>query len=164
MKTYKNNLDLNLVTVREEEKCAEFTHTFVIPFKQSTTPVRAITFEQVFEAYKDVIIEALQSRMNSCVSMLYRNIDRVIYSDKYCVQFARKDGTIHSFNHPSYKAMEETIVFLNVGNYRLIGKGHCDQIAKALYWIEKPSAPINGISFGNLISCIMEIAVVSNDR
>ena len=33
---------------------------------------------------------------------------------------------------------------------------HYDQIAKALYWIEKP-ADRNGISFGNLISCVMEM-------
>jgi hypothetical protein len=156
----EKNLDLSLVTVRE--KHSEFTHTFIIPFKKNTTPVRPITFEQIFEAYRDLIIEALQARMNACVSMLYRNIDRVIYSDEYCVQFARKDGTIHSFNHPSYKVMEETINHLNVENYCLIGKANCDQIAKALYWIEKPSSPINGISFGNLISCIMEIAVISN--
>ena len=39
---------------------------------------------------------------------------------------------------------------------RLLNKYEIDyQIVKALYWVEKPSDK-NGISFGDLISCVTE--------
>lgn len=155
----KNNKVENLVVVKENH--SEFTHTFKIPFKKGNNEyIVPMNFEDIFKTFHDVIVDAVQQRMNSCVAMLYRNIDRIISSDEFQITFQRNDGTIHSFNHPSYRTMEEIIEYMNNKMYEGIRKQHADQIIKALFWVEKPEKR-NGISFGNLISMLMEIAVCS---
>ena len=148
----------NLVVVKNSQ--SEFTHTFIIPFKEYDDKVYRdkISGAQIITTFKDVIVSAVIARMNSCVAMLYRNIDRIICSDKYQVVFERKDGSIHSFNHPSYQAMVEVLEIMDREEYFRFQKGHMDQILKALFWVEKPEKRKN-ISFGDLISCLMEVAL-----
>lgn len=98
--------------------------------------------------------------MESCVDMLSRNLFNIVESDEYHILFRKEDGSYHSFNHPSFRIMQEAISLIKDEKSKHLTKMHYDQIIKALYWIEKP-APKNGISFGNLISACIEIVLIS---
>ena len=154
----KNNLN---VEVFVDNKYSKFTHTFKVPFKKLEEPIQArLSIYTVINTFSDVIIAALEARMESCVDMLSRNLFNVVESNEYHILFRKDDGSYHSFNHPSFKVMQEAINLIKEEKTRELGKPDYDQILKALYWVEKP-APRNGISFGNLISACMEIILVS---
>ena len=150
----KNELN---VEVFVDNKYSKFTHTFKVPFKELEEPIQArISVFKVLDTFSDVIIQALEARMESCVDMLSRNLFNIVESDEHHILFKKDDGSYHSFNHPSFKFMQEAINLIKEEKSKYLTKIHYDQIIKALYWIEKP-APRNGISFGNLISTCMEI-------
>ena len=153
----KNGLN---VEVFENEKYSKFTHSFKVPFKKLEEPiqVRKSIFE-VIDTFSDVIIKALEARMESCVDMLSRNLFNIVESDEYHILFRKEDGSYHSFNHPSFRIMQEAITLIKEEKSKYLTKMHYDQIIKALYWVEKP-APRNGISFGNLISACVEIILI----
>ncbi len=63
----------------------------------------------VIDAWKEVCIQALEMRMEACLSMLLKNRDRVIESDEECVVFRKPNGHLHFFNHSSFQAMEALV-------------------------------------------------------
>ncbi len=145
------------VEVFEDERYSKFTHTFRVPFKKLEEPIQVRkSIYKVVDTFSDVIIEALEARMEACVDMVSRNMFNIIESDEYHILFKKEDGSYHSFNHYSFWNMQEAIRLLKEGSSKRLGKVQFDQIMKALYWVEKP-APRNGISFGNLISTCLEI-------
>ena len=149
------------VEVFANERYSKFTHTFKVPFKKLEEPIHAhVSIFKVVTTFSDVIIEALEKRMEACVDMLSRNLFNVVESDEYHILFKKEDGSYHSFNHPSFRVMQEAINWIKEDQIKSLKKVHYDQIAKALYWVEKP-APRNGISFGNLISACMETILIS---
>lgn len=156
-KTFEEN-ELN-VEIFEVEKYSKFTHTFKVPFKKLEEPIQTVSIYEVIDTFSDVIIEALEARMESCVNMLSRNMFNIVESNEFHILFKKEDGSYHSFNHVSFKIMQEAITLIKEEKSKCLTKAHCDQIMKALYWIEKP-APRNGISFGNLISACMEIIII----
>ena len=157
-RVYKKS-DLN-VEVFEYQKYSKFTHSFKVPFKKLEEPIPAhVSVYKVINTFSDVIIAALESRMESCVDMLSRNLFNIVESNEHHILFRKDDGSYHSFNHTSFKVMQEAINLIKEEKSKYLTKVHYDQIAKALYWIEKP-APRNGISFGNLISMCMEIILI----
>ena len=161
-----NNLEVSKknevnVEVFVDNKYSKFTHTFKVPFKKLEEPIQVrVSIYNVIDTFSDVIIKALEERMESCVDMVSKNLFNIVESNEYYILFKKDDGSYHSFNHPSFKVMQEAVRLIKDGKARELGKMHYDQIIKALYWIEKP-APRNGISFGNLISACMEIITVS---
>lgn len=151
------------VEVFETEKYSKFTHSFKVPFKKLEEPIQArMSIYKVINTFSDVIIDALEKRMEACVDMLSRNLFNIVESDEYHILFKKEDGSYHSFNHPSFRIMQEAIKLIKEEKSKHLTKVHYDQIVKALYWIEKP-APRNGISFGNLISACLEIILISAD-
>ena len=156
----KNELN---VEVFETEEYSKFTHIFKVPFKKLEEPIQArVSVFKVIDTFSDVIIKALEERMESCVDMLSRNLFNIVESNEYHILFKKEDGSYHSFNHPSFKVMQEAINLIKEEKIKHLTKVHYDQIVKALYWVEKP-APRNGISFGNLISACMEIIIIPAD-
>ena len=150
----KNNLN---VEIFENERYSKFTHTFKVPFKKLEEPIQVrVSIYKVIDTFSDVIIKALEKRMEACVDMVGRNLFNIVESNEYHILFKKEDGSYHTFNHISFTNMQEAILLLREEKARELGKIHFDQIIKALYWIEKP-APRNGSSFGNLISVCMEI-------
>lgn len=148
------------VEVFADNKYSKFTHTFKVPFKKLEEPIQArMSVFKVIDTFSDVIIGALEARMEACVDMLSRNLFNIVESDEYHIMFKKEDGSYHSFNHPSFKVMQEAIKFIKEEKSKYLTKVHYDQIVKALYWVEKP-APRNGISFGNLISACTEIILI----
>ena len=163
------NINKNLVSssafVNEKEKCSLFTHQFKVPFKEcndSDLSITILDYKTVLKAYSDVIIDALNKRMESCMNMLSRNIFNVVLSDKHRIVFKKSNGTLHSFNHASFERMKETIDLIDGERYDELLTGDYEQILKALYWVEKTPDRKN-ISFGNLISCIMEMLMHFSD-
>lgn len=166
VKAISNNLEVSKknevnVEVFVDNRYSKFTHTFKVPFKKLEEPIQArMSIYKVINTFSDVIIEALEARMESCVDMLSRNLFNIVESDEFHILFKKDDGSYHSFNHPSFKVMQEAVELIKEKKNEYLTKAHYDQIIKALYWIEKP-APRNGISFGNLISACMEILTIN---
>ena len=148
------------VEVFEIEKYSKFTHSFKIPFKGSEFLAPSMSVFSVIEMFSDVVIDALEKRMEACMDMLSRNLFNIVESNEHHVLFKKENGSYHSFNHASFKNMQEAIHILDKGKIDRLRKKHYDQIIKALYWVEKP-APRNGISFGDLISICVEGLAIS---
>ena len=166
-KTNTNNL-VSTATVNSENKYAEFTTFFRIPFN-NVDPATIFTgnrdlWRKVLSAWLEVCIRALEARMDSCVSMLFRNRNNIVVSNEYQVIFKKSNGQYHSFNHPSFKAMEAMKEYLENGNWKLgrPEQAWVRQLLKALYWIpEEDKQERNGYGFGQLISCLEEFTFES---
>ena len=149
------------VTVNKEEKVTNITTTLSIPFmdwKNGFNADDGMTWDEVLNKFSSVIIKALEDRMAACMSMLSKNIFRVVYSNEYVIVFEKEDGKYHSFNHASYRVMEEAVTIFTMNTIFGLKLEHFDQIMKALVWVEDRK-DIEGISFGNLVSCIMELTI-----
>ena len=159
----KINNFVSTAKVYSENKYAEFSTFFRIPFNNvdPATVFQGNTdrWKEIFSAWSDVCIKALEARMDSCVAMLFRNRNNVIISNEYQVIFKKANGQLHAFNHPSFRAMEEFKEYLQNGNWKL-GKPEqiwVRQLLKALYWVpEEDKQERGGYSFGQLISCLEE--------
>ena len=158
----KNNL-VSTAKVNYENKYAEFSTFFRIPFN-NVDPITLFkghtdTWKEVFSAWSEVCISALESRMDSCVSMLFRNRNNIVVSNEHQIIFKKSNGQYHAFNHPSFQAMEEFKEYLENGNWKLFKPSQqwVRQLLKALYWIpEEDKQEKNNYSFSQLISCLEE--------
>lgn len=166
--TKTNNNLVSAATVDSENKYAEFTTFFRIPFN-NVDPASIFTgnrdlWRKVLSAWLEVCIRALEARMDACVSMLFRNRNNIVVSNQYQVIFKKSNGQYHSFNHPSFKAMEAMKEYLEKGDWKL-GKPEqawVRQLLKALYWIpEEDKQERGGYGFGQLISCLEEFTFES---
>lgn len=151
------------VEVFEYERYSKFTHTFKIPFKESEEFIKSVSLFDVFNTFSDVLITALEERMESCMDMLNRNLFNIVVSNEHHILFKKENGSYHSFNHASFKIMQEAVDFIYNGLFKNLRREHYDQIIKALYWVEKPAQRDN-FSFGNLISaCMVGLDISSNE-
>lgn len=97
--------------------------------------------------------------MDSCVSMLFRNRENILFADEYTITFKKANGTIHSFNHPSFQVMEKLVQDFQQKDWKSVSanKTGIRQLLKALYWIpEEERRDHGGFGFGQLISCLEE--------
>lgn len=147
--------------VYPENGYAEFSTFFRVKFTEEVDmkPIDIQALElDVIGTFADVIIRALEARMDSCVCMLMRNSDKVMFANKQFVQFKKNNGQLHVFNHVSFKVMQDTIKALKGGDLKYIPNSQyaCEQVAKALYWVpEEDRKERNGIGFGRLVSVII---------
>lgn len=147
--------------VYPENKYAEFTTFFRVKFTEDVDakPIDIRTLElDIIGTFADVIIRALEARMDSCVSMLMRNSDKIVFANEQFVQFKKNNGQLHVFNHASFEVMRDAIEALKKGDLAYVSNSvyACDQIAKALYWVpEEDRKERNGIGFGRLVSVII---------
>lgn len=162
MNKTKNNL-VSTAKVYSENKYSEFTTFFRIPFNNVDPTTlfkgKTYTWKEVFSAWSEVCIRALESRMDTCVSMLFRNRNNIVVSNEHQIIFKKSNGQYHSFNHPSFQAMEEFKEYLENGNWKLFKPSQqwVRQLLKALYWIpEEDKQEKNNYSFSQLISCLEE--------
>lgn len=166
MKQTNANL-VSMAKVFTENKYAEFTTLFRIPFKE--TPLeevyenRKYIWKDLLGSWSKVCVIALNLRMDSCVSMLFRNKERILISNENQIVFKKTNGQTHSFNHPSFQAMEEMITYFQSGNWNAIKSNELGvrQLLKALYWIpEEMRQDHGGFGFGQLISCLEEFTIM----
>lgn len=91
-----------MINVFQNEK--EYTISVTIPIKKvnfSETPSKRDFkkfAEEVFEAYTNIIVEALEARMNACVNGLIKHSDDV----KYCDSITYTTGGEHTFSYNAY--------------------------------------------------------------
>lgn len=145
----------------------EFTTFFRIPHMEGEIPFcdREALACDILGAWHEVLITALNLRMDSCVSMLFRNRDNVLRSTVDAVWFKKKNGHIHCFNFAAFAAMQEFINSLRYSRWHecLNNTLGIYQLQKALYWIpEDMRQDHGGFSFGELISCLEEATLISN--
>ena len=156
MTTQKSNNLESIISVDFSEGSVKIVKRISIPFKSDyTMQIPKIDYADVIGTFAELIIGALKARREACLDMLMRNVDNIIFNDGQQIMFKKNNGQIHTFNVPSYEIMEQAIDMIKRGEIRKMVPAHYDQIVKALYWVEKPSDK-NGISFGDLISCVTE--------
>lgn len=151
----------NTVSIDRVNKVTNITTTFSIPFmewKDGFVEEAAMNWEEVLHRFSEVIVKALEDRMTACMNMLGKNIFNVVYSNEHTIVYKKDNGKYHSFNHASYRVMEEVINMFAIGDIFNLELPHLDQIMKALVWVENRE-DVQGISFGNLVSCITELTI-----
>lgn len=156
MKTNKS-----LVSIDVEKQVTNITTTLSIPFMEWKGDYRkeaGMNWDEVLNKFSKVIVKALEDRMAACMDMLSKNFFNIVYSDEYTIVFKKENGKYHNFNHASYKAMEDAINMFTIGDTFNLELLHLDQIMKALVWVEDRK-DIQGISFDNLITCIMGLTI-----
>ena len=148
-----------MINVFQNEK--EYTISVTILIKKvnfSETPSKRDFkkfAEEVFEAYTNIIVEALEARMNDCVNGLIKHSDDVKYCDSIYITYTRKSGGEHTFSYNAYDTMQRLVK--KIQQYKLgeLTKSELKQIAKALYWVEDKS-DIGKYTFQDLIDVIDE--------
>ena len=148
-----------MINIYQNEK--EYTISVNIPFKKaefSETPSKKDFkefAEKVFEAYTNVIVEALEARMKACASNLIKHTDDIKYCDDKYITYVRKSGGEHTFSFNASEIMRGLVS--KIQQYKLgeLTKFELKQIAKALYWAEDKS-DIGKYTFQDLIDVIDE--------
>ena len=148
-----------MINVMQNEK--EYTISVSIPFKKvafSETPSKRDFkefAEKVFEAYTEVIVQALKDRMKACANGLIKHSDNIKYCDDKYITYLRKSGGEHTFSFNAYETMRGLLI--KVEQYKLgeLTKFELKQIAKALYWVEDKS-DVGKYTFQDLIDVIDE--------
>lgn len=160
-----NNL-VSTAKVYSENKYAEFTTLFRILFNNVDPAItftgRSDSWKMILSAWSEVCILALETRMDSCVSMLFRNRANIVVSNENQIIFKKSNGEFHAFNHFSFRAMEDFKEYLENGNWKLYKpeQAWVRQLLKALYWIpEENKQERGGYSFSQLISCLEEFTL-----
>lgn len=147
-----------MMSIQQNEKA--YTISVTIPFKKtafSETPYKRDFkefAEKVFEAYTNVIVEALKAQMDACANGLI-NHDVIKYCDSKYITYTRKSGGEHTFSYNAYDTMR--VLVRKIEQYKLgeLTKFELKQIAKALYWVEDKS-DIGKYTFQDLIDVIDE--------
>lgn len=148
-----------MINIQQNEK--EYTISVTIPFKKtafSETPYKRDFkkfAEEVFEAYSNTIVLAIEARMKACASNLVKHSDSIKYCDDKYITYIRKSGGEHTFSFNAYETMRGLVK--KVQQYKLgeLTKSELKQIAKALYWVEDKS-DIGKYTFQDLIDVIDE--------
>lgn len=148
-----------MINVMQNEK--EYTISVTIPFKKiafSETPSKRDFkefAEKVFEAYTNVIVKALEARMDACANGLIKHSGNIKYCDDKFITYVRKSGGEHTFSFNTYYTMQGLVK--KVRQYKLgeLTKSEIKQIAKSLYWVEDKS-DIGKYTFQDLIDVIDE--------
>ena len=148
-----------MISVQQNEK--EYTISVSIPFKKVTfseTPSKRDFkefAEKVFEAYTEVIVQALKDRMKACANGLIKHSDNIKYCDSKYITYIRKSGGEHTFSFNAYNNMQGLIK--KVQQYKLsdLTRFELKQIIKALYWV-KDKSDIKEYTFQDLIDIIID--------
>ena len=148
-----------MINVMQNEK--EYTISVTIPIKKvnfSETPSKRDFkkfAEEVFEAYTNIIVEALKARMNACASNLIKHSDNIKYCDSKYITYTRKSGGEHTFSFNAYETMQRLVK--KIQQYKLgeLTKFELKQIAKSLNWVEN-KVDIKEYTFQDLIDVIDE--------
>lgn len=148
-----------MISILQNEK--EYTISVTIPFKKtafSETPYKRDFkkfAEEVFEAYTNVIVQAIEARMKACANNLIKHSDSIKYCDDKYITYIKKSGGEHTFSFNAYETMRGLVK--KVQQYKLgeLTKFELKQIAKALYWVEDRS-DIGKYTFQDLIDVVDE--------
>lgn len=131
-------LQYTIPVARVDEKRTRITEVEIMPFV-------------IIDNFKDLIVEALKKRMQSCIEQLMAHASDIIEASDVEILYDTKHGVKH-FCYPSYNVMNDAIEKLNTGNAKLLNVMEIKQIQKALYWVELKDT--KNFSAGQLISAL----------
>ena len=137
--------------------------TVLIPLcdKQECRPVdRVGLLMDITGAFSERIIKSLERRMEACQQNLLFHLKDVIYNDGNRILYKRKNGTLHSFNTPSFEAMKDAVKALTHGEYKsfVSNKVWIDQTLKALLNdTEQDHSDSGGFAYSDLVSMLCEL-------
>lgn len=148
-----------MINITQNEK--EYTISVTIPIKKVNFSETLLKkdfkefAERVFKAYTNVIVKALEARMDACANGLIKHSGNIKYCDDKFITYTRKSGGEHTFSFSAYYTMQRLVK--KVQQYKLeeLTRFELKQIAKALYWVEDKS-DIKEYTFQNLIDIINE--------
>lgn len=140
--------------VKKSENCIEFS--FRIPFMEDEDIIFGeISSKEILLAWKSVCIRALEARMDSCLSLLYNNKERVRIANEYQILFIRENGHLHAFNIKSFEEMNQLVDSFKNDKLSFSSPIQINQLMKALYLVpEKERTDHGGFSFAELISAL----------
>ena len=106
------------------------------------------------------MIASLERRMCACQENLMRHLDTVEYADN-CghIVYRRKDGSVGTFNVPSFEVMKNAVKALRQSNWREFkdNPAFIDQTLKALLNdTEQDHSDIGKLKYSDLISFLCE--------
>lgn len=148
-----------MINVQQNEK--EYTISVTIPFKKtkfSETPYKRDFkefAEEVFKAYSNTIVSAIEARMKACASNLIKHSDSIKYCDDKYITYTRKFGGEHTFSFNAYETMQRLLEKVEQCKLDELTKFELKQIAKSLYWVENKS-DAGKYTFQDLIDVIDE--------
>ena len=163
MKTRKVIQKSNYIVIENGEESVQ------ISYKENTNPYhphdttycRVNHRDEILNAFNEVMIDALDKRLDACFGQLYKHTNNIRSANECIIVFKKDNGVDHAFNAPTFDCMIGCIEILKRRDYDDLNTFCLDQIIKSLFWIEAP-ADINRISFSNLISCLMEMYLFSD--
>ena len=160
--------------IRSTENGVEISINVLFPFvKKSLSKIdlnkihfdRKESMQKVLKSYRDYLMIVLRDRMNACVNNLFEHREDVVSNDGNQIVYSRKNGSLNSFNVPSYMAMQDCMFALEQRNFDAIvdNKVWCDQLIKAICNDRKTAKnDIDTIKFSNLISILCECHAMNN--
>ncbi len=160
--------------IRPTENGVEISINVLFPFiKKSLSKIalnkihsdRKEFMQKVLESYRDYLMTVLSDRMNACVNNLFVHREDVVSNDGNQIVYLRKDGSLNSFNVPSYMAMQDCMYALEHREFNSIAdnKVWCDQLIKAICNDRDTNKEDAGtIKFSNLISVLCECHAMNN--
>lgn len=155
--------------IRSVENGVEISINVLFPFKNDeTSEINVEEIRQrnrgfaldVIGAYREYLIEILNNRMQACIENLFNHRDDIIHNDGHQIVYKRKDGSLHSFNVPSYVSMQDCVFALEHGMYKdfISNKVWIDQTLKAICNEQETCKDDKGtIKFSDLVSILCEI-------
>jgi hypothetical protein len=133
--------------------------TIEVEFEENycvTNPIKEYSQQEVIKAWRYVIMDVLQARLQACKTRLFENRDHVVSVSEYTIQYLTENNILHHYSIPAARAMEETIANFKNGDYSL-NTMNLVQILKALYWASDSvrKQRIDGVSFDDLYSYLL---------
>lgn len=110
-------------------------------------------------AWKTVIHQLVQMRLNACKDNLVSNLSRVDSVDEYVIVYHTENGNMKHYSAPAAQAMEMILDNILENPEKIVNNHMCLlQISKALYWCNSydRSGIEDGYSFDNLYSLILD--------
>lgn len=116
---------------------------------------------EVISKYRNILIGTLERRMQACQNNLLRHLDDIVFNNGDEIGYKRADGSMHSFNTPSFVLMQEGVESLKRNEFKSVIRNHAliEQIIKAICNDgEKLDKSDRGlVKFSDLVSVLLEL-------
>ena len=111
-----------------------------------------------FKAWGEQILYLVEQRKEACKKQLLNNLDRVVHSDDYVIEYVTASGRMRHYSRSAMEAMERVSNINDNPNEIWNDTAACLQIVKALYWADDNirNTVIAGTSFDDLYGMLLE--------
>ena len=155
----------------ESEKNLEMSLTILIPkkgWKPAGSDFDIDKFKSdnvgrmmdILGSFSDIIKASLERRMEACQQNLINHIQDVEFNDGRHIVYHRRDGSVGTFNVPTFQAMQDCVKALKESQFKSVLKNKLwvDQILKALLNdVEQHHEDQGRFKYSDLISMLCEL-------